>query len=70
MKISDTGLKDAFVINPVLHGDERGYFFEGFSRQRLAEAMGYDFDVAGESFAQHETSFAGCIIRWRMFRRN
>ena len=46
MKISDTGLKDAFVINPVLHGDERGYFFEGFSRQRLAEAMGYDFDVA------------------------
>ena len=46
MKISDTGLKDAYVINPVLHGDERGYFFEGFSRQRLAEAMGYDFDVA------------------------
>jgi dTDP-4-dehydrorhamnose 3,5-epimerase len=46
MKISDTGLKDAYVINPVLHGDERGHFFEGFSRQRLAEAMGYDFDVA------------------------
>lgn len=45
MIISSTGLKDAFTIDPVQHGDERGFFFEGFSRPRLAEATGYEFNV-------------------------
>ena len=46
MKISETGLKDAFVIEPTVHGDERGNFYEGFSRQRMLDATGYEFDVA------------------------
>ena len=46
MKISETGLKDAFVIEPTIHGDERGNFYEGFSRQRMLDATGYEFDVA------------------------
>ena len=46
MKISETGLKDAVIIDPTVHGDERGYFFEGFSRQRILEATGYEFDAA------------------------
>jgi dTDP-4-dehydrorhamnose 3,5-epimerase len=46
MNITETKLKDAFIIDPVVHGDERGSFHEGFSRQRLAEASGYEFDVA------------------------
>ena len=43
MNITETKLKDAFIIDPVVHGDERGSFHEGFSRQRLAEASGYEF---------------------------
>ena len=46
MKISETGLKDAVIIDPTVHGDERGYFFEGFSRQRILETTGYEFDAA------------------------
>ena len=46
MKISETKLQDAFIINPTVHGDERGFFFEGFNRQRLIEATGYEFDMA------------------------
>lgn len=46
MKISETKLQDAFIINPTVHGDERGFFFEGFNRQRLVEATGYEFDMA------------------------
>ena len=46
MNITETRLKDVFIIDPVVHGDERGSFHEGFSRQRLAEASGYEFDVA------------------------
>ena len=46
MKIIETGLKDAVIIDPIVHGDERGYFFEGFSRQEILEATGYEFDAA------------------------
>lgn len=46
MKINKTGLQDAVIIDPNIHGDERGYFFEGFSRQRIVEATGYEFVVA------------------------
>lgn len=46
MNVIETGLKDAFVIDPKVHEDERGYFFEGFSRQLLTEKIGYEFHVA------------------------
>lgn len=46
MKTFETGLKDAFTFAPNVHGDERGYFFEGFNRQRVLEDTGYDFNVA------------------------
>ena len=46
MKIFETGLKDAVIVDPTVHGDERGYFFEGFSRQGILEATGYEFDAA------------------------
>ena len=46
MKISETKLKDAFIIDPTIHDDQRGYFFEGFNRQRLVEDTGYDFSIA------------------------
>lgn len=46
MRISKTELEDAFLTEPLVHGDERGFFFEGFSKRRLAEATGHKFDVA------------------------
>ena len=46
MKTSETGLEGAFLIDPVVHGDERGFFFEGFSQKCVAETTGYKFDVA------------------------
>ena len=67
MKISETGLKDAVIIDPTVHGDERGYFFEGFSRQRILEATGYEFD-ADQANHSHRTSCGGCTTRSRTFR--
>ena len=46
MRFSKTELEEAFLIEPLVHGDERGFFFEGFSKTRLAEATGHKFDVA------------------------
>lgn len=46
MNITETKLKDAFLIDPTIHGDERGFFFEGFSHKQFAETTGYEFNVA------------------------
>lgn len=38
MKIIETGLKDAIVIEPKVFKDERGYFFELYQQKRYQEA--------------------------------
>src|SRR6476620_10218199 len=40
MKIAATNLTDIFVLEPVVHGDERGFFFESFHQKRFEEAVG------------------------------
>jgi|SRR5664280_194439 len=42
MEIIETGFKDLIVIKPLVHADNRGYFFESFNRD--------DFHKAGISF--------------------
>ena len=46
MKITETGLRDAVIIEPKIFGDKRGCFFKGFNRRRILEATGFDFKVA------------------------
>lgn len=46
MKLTDTDLNDAMIIEPTVHGDKRGYFFEGFSRERFAKTGGYKFNIS------------------------
>jgi dTDP-4-dehydrorhamnose 3,5-epimerase len=46
MKFSETKLRDALIIDPTVHGDDRGFFFEGFNRHKLFEATGYEFNAA------------------------
>jgi dTDP-4-dehydrorhamnose 3,5-epimerase len=46
MNITETTLRDAFTIDPVIHGDERGNFYEGFNCKRILDATGYEFNVA------------------------
>lgn len=40
MKVTETKLKDCFIIEPAVFRDERGYFFESFNQQRFEEATG------------------------------
>ncbi len=41
MNITQTHLKDCFIIEPVVFEDERGYFFESFNEHKLEEVLGY-----------------------------
>jgi len=38
VRVTPTGLPDVLLIEPRLHGDERGFFFESWNRREFAEA--------------------------------
>ena len=38
MKVTPTGLPDVLLIEPRVHGDERGFFFESWNHRTFAEA--------------------------------
>ncbi len=42
MKLVPTELQDAFVIEPAVFGDERGFFFESFNQKIFSELTGFD----------------------------
>lgn len=54
MRIIKTDLPGCVVIEPKVHGDERGFFYESFHRDRFAEA-GLELDLvqANVSRSQH-----------------
>lgn len=58
MKTFETGLKDAVIFAPTVHSDNRGYFFEGFSRQLVLDTTNYDFDTAQ---VNHSLSFQNTL---------
>ena len=41
MKFTPQSIKDVILIEPTIHGDDRGYFIETFRQDLLEEAMGY-----------------------------
>ncbi|MEE3462692.1 MAG: dTDP-4-dehydrorhamnose 3,5-epimerase [Candidatus Cryptobacteroides sp.] len=40
MKVINTDIPGLFVLEPVIHGDARGYFFEAFNQKDFDEAVG------------------------------
>jgi len=40
LKVTETELKGVLLIEPAVHGDERGFFVETFHVQRYADAVG------------------------------
>ena len=56
MKIEKTFIKDLVVIEPTVFGDERGYFFESYSKTKF-EGLGIyiDFVQDNQSFSKKGT---------------
>jgi dTDP-4-dehydrorhamnose 3,5-epimerase len=52
MKIEQTFIKDLLIINPIVFGDERGFFFESYSKVKF-ENLGVNID-----FVQDNRSFS------------
>jgi len=49
MKISETVLKDCYLIEPKIIGDQRGNFFESFNKRKLFDQIGITIDIVQEN---------------------
>lgn len=56
MKTHATGFEGLTLIEPQVHGDSRGYFFEPYNRERFkSQGLDYDFLQDNESFSKYGT---------------
>ena len=51
MKITETPLKDCYLIEATAFGDERGFFMEAFNKQKLKEELNVEFEIEQVNFA-------------------
>lgn len=51
MKVVETKLKGCFIIAPTIFGDERGYFFESFNKEKFKELTGTEIEFVQDNEA-------------------
>jgi len=49
MKVVPTELPDVLLLEPKIHGDDRGHFFESYNRRVLAKSAGIDVEFVQEN---------------------
>lgn len=49
MKFIRTSIDDVVIIDPVVHGDERGYFVETFRQDKLEDFLGFRVDFVQDN---------------------
>lgn len=52
MKAIQTAIPGLLIIEPRVFGDERGFFFESFNRNKFAELVGYDVDFVQDNHSR------------------
>lgn len=52
MNITETNLKDCFVIEPNVFEDQRGYFFESFNQEKFNHAIGKQINFVQDNESQ------------------
>jgi dTDP-4-dehydrorhamnose 3,5-epimerase len=56
MKIEETFIKDLVIVEPIVFGDERGYFFESYSKTKFEKSgINIEFVQDNQSFSKKGT---------------
>ena len=58
MKIIQTSIPDLLILEPKVFGDDRGFFYESFNRQKFAGLTGRDADFVQDN---HSRSVKGVL---------
>jgi len=51
MKVKETSLKDCFILEPTVFGDERGYFFESYNKKQFESLINQSVDFVQDNEA-------------------
>jgi len=65
MKAIATPIPNCYILEPVVHADERGFFFESYNRRAFAEATGQDIAFVQDN---HSKSAYG-VLRGLHYQR-
>ena len=49
MKFIRTDIEDVVIIDPIVHGDDRGYFVETFRQDKLEDFLGFDVNFVQDN---------------------
>lgn len=66
MKVIETKLKDCVIIEPKVHGDERGFFFETFQVERYAYLAGVTLPFVQDNYSRSTRG----VLRGLHFQKN
>lgn len=56
MRLEKTFIKGLFIIDPIVFGDERGYFFESYNKTKFTElGINIEFVQDNQSFSKKDT---------------
>lgn len=58
MKLTETPLKDCFILEPDVHGDHRGFFMESFNQKVFNEVTNTNFNFVQDN---HSSSKRGVL---------
>lgn len=59
MKITATKLDGAFIIEPTVHGDSRGWFMETYSQSKMGDLSKFNFVQDNQSFSSQKGILRG-----------
>jgi len=65
MKVTETSIKDAFLIEPSVYGDERGFFLETFQQKRYLAKVGIHHTFVQDNYSRS----AKGVLRGLHFQR-
>lgn len=54
MKLIHTAIPDVLIIEPMVFGDQRGFFYESFNRRQFASLIGRDLDFVQDNHSRSE----------------
>jgi len=52
MKVTPTALPEVLILEPLVFGDGRGFFFESYSRRVFNDALGYEVDFVQDNHSR------------------
>lgn len=52
MKVIETAIPDVFIFEPIVFGDERGFFFESFNHKIFEDAIGRAIDFVQDNHSK------------------